>query len=160
MPRSVPILDNGKRLYVRPLRQRATPKLAKDSFDDVQFERSSMCREMYKRNNSLISVEKNSSSMADRTLATSLTDARVDSSTDDEKTPMQTTFYSRQNLRMIKRHFHQSAQDNSSESEATEDDVVRGKTNGLEAETTEGKEIVVSIVIRILLYLFLKIYFR
>lgn len=140
MPRSVPILDNGKRMYVRTLRQRATPKLAKDSFHDAQFKRSSMCREMYKRNNLLISVEKNSSSMADRMLATSLTDARVDSSTDDEKTPMQTTFYSRQNLRMFERHFHQSAQDNSSESEATEDDIVRGKTNGLKLKLLKVKK--------------------
>ena len=130
MSRRIPILDYGKRLYVRPRRQRAKPKLAKDNSDDAEaFERSSMCREMFKRNNLPISVEKNSNSIVDGRLPTSLADPRVDSSTDDEKTPVQTT--SQQNFRMFERYFHQNAQDNYSESEDTEDDIVPGKTNRL-----------------------------
>ena len=140
MSRRIPILDYGKRLYVRPQRQRAKPKLAEDNSDDAEaFERSSLCSEMFKRNNLPISVEKNFNLIVDRRWPTSLANAHVDSSTDDEKTPVQTT--SQQNFRMFGHHFHQNAQDNSSESEDTEDDIVRGKTNrltGLQtAETTE-----------------------
>lgn len=66
MPRNIQILDYGNCLYVRPWRQTAKPKLAEvNSVDGEAFERSSMCREMYKRNNLPISLENNSSSIVD-----------------------------------------------------------------------------------------------